>query len=95
MGVTKRDLVNRVAERAAMTQAQTQDVVQLTLDAICEAIVSEERLELRNFGVFEVRDRAPRKARDPRTGETMDVPARRVVTFRASPALLEQLAQEA
>jgi integration host factor subunit beta len=91
MTVTKRDIVRRVAERAAMTQAQTQDVVQLTLEAISEAIVEEERLELRNFGVFEVKDRAPRKARDPRTGETMDVPARRVVTFRASPVVLDQL----
>ena len=91
MGITKRELVARVAERAALTQAQTQDIVQLTLEAICEAIVSEERLELRNFGVFEVKDRAARKARDPRTGETMDVPARRVVTFRASASLLGQI----
>lgn len=91
MAVTKREIVRRVAERAAMTQAQTQDVVQLTLEAISEAIVEEERLELRNFGVFEVKDRAPRKARDPRTGETMDVPARRVVTFRASPVVLDKL----
>lgn len=91
MAVTKRDIVRRVAERAAMTQAQTQDIVQLTLEAISEAIVDEERLELRNFGVFEVKQRAARKARDPRTGETMDVPARRVVTFRASPSVLEQL----
>lgn len=91
MAVTKREIVRRVAERAALTQAQTQDIVQLTLEAISEAIVEEERLELRNFGVFEVKDRAPRKARDPRTGETMDVPARRVVTFRASPVVLEQL----
>jgi len=91
MAVTKREIVRRVAERAALTQAQTQDIVQLTLEAISEAIVEEERLELRNFGVFEVKDRAPRKARDPRTGQTMDVPARRVVTFRASPVVLEQL----
>ena len=91
MAVTKREIVRRVAERAALTQAQTQDIVQLTLEAISEAIVEEERLELRNFGVFEVKDRAPRKARDPRTGETMDVPARRVVTFRASPVVLDQL----
>lgn len=91
MGITKRDIVCRVAERAAMTQAQTQDVVQLALEAIGEAIVSEGRLELRNFGVFEVKERAARKARDPRTGETMDVPARRVISFRASPTLLDEL----
>ena len=74
-----------------MTQAQTQDVVQLTLEAIGEAILSEGRLELRNFGVFEVKERAARKARDPRTGETMDVPATRVIRFRASPTLLDEL----
>ena len=84
---TKRELVNAVAERTAMTQAQTAEIVQAALDAIADAIVAEGRLELRNFGVFEVKRRQPRKARDPRTGETMDVPARNVVQFRAGRTL--------
>ena len=81
---TKRDLVKTIAERAALPQAQTGEVVQLTLEAIVEAVIDHGRLELRNFGVFEVKHRAPRKARHPVTGETMDVPARNVLTFRPS-----------
>lgn len=89
---TKRDLIKVIAEKTALTQVQTGEVIQLALDAIAEAIVSEGRMELRNFGVFEVKLRQPRKARDPRTGETMDVPARNVVVFRPGRALDEQLA---
>jgi len=89
---TKREIVKSVAEKTALTQVQTHEVVQLTLEAIVEAILTEGRMELRNFGVFEVRHRKARKARDPRTGETMDVPARNVVAFRASQALEEQVA---
>jgi len=86
---TKRDIVKTVAERSAMTQAQTAEVVQFTLDAIADAIAEDGRLELRNFGVFEVKWRRARKARDPRNGETLDVPARNVVVFRAG-RVLEQ-----
>ena len=54
----------------------------LPLDAIIQAVASEGRIELRDFGVFEVRRRAPRKARNPRTGEKLIAPARNVVTFK-------------
>lgn len=89
---TKRELVKTIAEKTALTQVQTGEVIQLALDAIADAIVSEGRMELRNFGVFEVKLRQPRKARDPRTGETMDVPARNVVVFRPGRALESLLA---
>lgn len=91
MTTTKRDIVRRVAERTALTQAQTSEVVQLTLDAIIDTVLEEGRIELRNFGVFEVKQRRPRKARDPRTGATMIVPERRVVVFRPGRALDERL----
>lgn len=84
---TKREIVKVVAEKTALTQGQAGEVIQRALEAIAEAIVKEGRLELRNFGVFEVKHRAARKARDPRTGDTMDVPARNVVVFRAGRAL--------
>jgi integration host factor subunit beta len=89
---TKRELVKTIAEKTALTQVQTAEVIQLALDAIAEAIVSDGRMELRNFGVFEVKLRQPRKARDPRNGATMDVPARNVVVFRPGRALDTQLA---
>jgi integration host factor subunit beta len=56
--------------------------VQRTLDAIIQTLVSEGRIELRNFGVFEVKRRAPRKARNPRTGDKVYVPSKNVVTFK-------------
>jgi nucleoid DNA-binding protein len=56
--------------------------VQRTLDAIIHTLVSEGRIELRNFGVFEVKRRAPRKARNPRTGDKVYVPSKNVVTFK-------------
>jgi nucleoid DNA-binding protein len=90
---TKREIVKVVAEKTALTQGQAAEVIQLALDAIAEAIVREGRLELRNFGVFEVKHRAARKARDPRSGDTMDVPARNVVVFRSGRALEEALAE--
>ncbi len=90
---TKREIVKSIADKTALTQSQTGEVVQLTLEAIAEAIVSEGRMELRNFGVFEVKWRKARKARDPRTGETMAVPARNVIVFRPGRALEEQLAE--
>jgi len=56
--------------------------VQRTLDTIIQTLVSEGRIELRNFGVFEVKRRAPRKARNPRTGDKVYVPSKNVVTFK-------------
>ena len=80
--MTKKEIAKRISEEAGLTQLQTKDIVQRTLDAILQTLVSEGRIELRNFGVFEVRRRASRKARNPRTGETLIAPAKNVVTFK-------------
>ncbi|HWE40841.1 MAG TPA: HU family DNA-binding protein [Isosphaeraceae bacterium] len=80
--VTKKEIVKRISEEIGLTQLKTKDIVQRTLDAIIETLVSEGRIELRNFGVFEVKQRAPRKARNPRTGAKVSVPAKNVVTFK-------------
>ena len=65
--VTKKEIVKKISEDINLTQLKTKDIVQRTLDAIIHTLVSEGRIELRNFGVFEVKRRAPRKARNPRT----------------------------
>ena len=88
---TKRQIVKTIAERTALTQGQTHEVVQLFLEELVDAVISEGRIELRNFGVFEVKWRQARKARDPRTGETMDVPARNTIAFKPSRALEAEL----
>ncbi|MCO5171935.1 MAG: integration host factor subunit beta [Planctomycetes bacterium] len=90
--MTKREIVKSIAERTALTQSQASDVVQLLLEAIVETVVEERRVELRNFGVFELKSRRPRKARNPRTGEVLIVPERLAVVFRPGRAFEEQLA---
>jgi len=80
--VTKKEIVRTISEEIGLTQLQTKEIVQKTFDAIVDALVKEERIELRNFGVFEVKRRAPRKARNPRTGDKVFVPEKFVVTFK-------------
>src|SRR6266850_1037770 len=90
--MTKKDIVKRIAEHTALTQVQTKEVVQRAFDSIIDTIVSEGRIELRNFGVFEVKVRRPRKARNPRTGQPVDVPAKTVVVFKPGRILEERVA---
>ena len=80
--MTKKDIVRTISEEVGLTQQQTKEIVQKTFDAIIDSLVREGRIELRNFGVFEVKPRAARKARNPRTGEQVDVPRKHVVTFK-------------
>ena len=80
--MTKKEIVRTISEEIGLTQLQTKDIVQKTFDAIVEALVRERRIELRNFGVFEVKQRAARKARNPRTGNKVFVPEKFVVTFK-------------
>jgi nucleoid DNA-binding protein len=75
-------MAKAIADETGIPQVQAAAIVQRVFDGITETLLSEGRLELRNFGVFEVKERRPRRARNPRTGETVDVPAKRVVTFR-------------
>ncbi len=80
--MTKKEIVKKISEDLGLTQLKTKDIVQRTLDAIIQTLVSESRIELRNFGVFEVKQRAPRKARILRTGDKVYVPSKNVVTFK-------------
>ena len=80
--MTKKDIVRTISEEVGLTQQQTKEIVQKTFDAIIESLVRERRIELRNFGVFEVKPRAARKARNPRTGDEVIVPKKHVVTFK-------------
>lgn len=80
--MTKKEIVRTISEEMGMPQLKTKEIVQKTLDAIVEALASERRIELRNFGVFEVKKRAARKARNPKTGDQVHVPEKYVVTFK-------------
>src|SRR5258707_4460889 len=74
-----------------MTQLKTKEIVQKTFDAIVETLIQERRIELRNFGVFEVKKRAARKARNPRTGEKVYVAEKFVVTFKPGKEMEERV----
>ena len=80
--MTKKEIVKTISDETGLTQLEIKRIVQRTFDAIIDTLVKEGRVELRNFGVFQVRPRAARKARNPRTGHQVTVPEKFVVTFK-------------
>jgi integration host factor subunit beta len=91
--VTKKDMAKAIAEDMGLTQGQARAIIQRVFDGITETLLNEGRLELRNFGVFEVKKRRPRQARNPRTGEKVKVPAKLVVTFKPGREMEERVGQ--
>lgn len=91
--MTKKEIVKTISEEIGMTQLRTKEIVQKTFDAIVKTLVEDGRIELRNFGVFEVKKRAARKARNPRTGQRVDVPEKFVVTFKPGKEMEEKVRQ--
>jgi len=102
--VTKKEIVKVISEKMGLTQLKTKEIVQRTFDAIVDTLVEETRqnldkgangtlgrIELRNFGVFEVKKRAARKARNPRTGAKVLVPEKFVVTFKPGKEMEERV----
>ena len=84
MTLTKRELVMRISEETGLIQTQVFDVVQKTLDYISEALAKGDKVELRNFGVFEVKVRKARVGRNPNKPATdVAIPARAMVKFKA------------
>jgi DNA-binding protein HU-beta len=89
--MTKRELVIRVANRLGMTQSTVAKIIESTFETISHTLAEGERWELRDFGVFEVKTRASRIGRNPRTGEQVPVPERKVVTFRPGKLMKEMV----
>jgi integration host factor subunit beta len=89
MALTKRDIVLEVSEETGITQVDVKQVVHAALRRIVEHLKEGQTIELRNFGVFKVKSRAPRRGRNPKTGEEVPVPAKKVVVFK--PGLLMRL----
>jgi nucleoid DNA-binding protein len=84
MTLTKRDLVIRISEETGLIQTQVFDVVQKTLNYITESLAKGDKVELRNFGVFDVKIRKARVGRNPNKPETdVPIPARAMVKFKA------------
>ncbi len=89
--MTKKEIVKTISEECGLTQLKTKEIVQKTFEAIIDTLVTEGRIELRNFGVFEVKKRAARKARNPRSGERVNVPEKFVVTFKPGKEMEERV----
>src|SRR5437016_4345639 len=83
MTLTKRDLVVRISEDTGLIQHEVLQVVQKTLDSIADALAKGDKVELRNFGVFEVKTRKARVGRNPNSPDTdVPIPQRSVVKFK-------------
>ncbi len=94
MTMTKRELVITVASKLGMTQSDVAKIIESTFDTIAQSLSEGHRWELRDFGVFEVKTRASRIGRNPRTGDQVPVPERRVVTFRPGKRMKEEVSGE-
>ena len=90
--VTKRQLAEKVAQKTGHTQVVTKQVVQLFFDEVVNELAAGNRLEFRDFGVFEIVTRRPRTGRNPRTGERVAVPPKKVVTFKMGKNMRQRIA---
>ena len=89
--ITKKELVDRIAERTQKKPITVKTIVQQFLDEITSELSKGNRLEFRDFGVFEVRQAAPRTAQNPKTLEPIEVPAKRRVKFKMGRIMMEKM----
>ncbi len=81
--MTKKDIVLRITDATGIKQVDVKKIVQKTFDVIVDALMRNEKVELRNFGVFKIKERKARFGRNPRTGQSVPVPPRKVVVFKS------------
>ncbi|MDP2928463.1 MAG: HU family DNA-binding protein [Candidatus Omnitrophota bacterium] len=91
--MTKKDLVVKIAEETELKQIDVKKIVQRTLDHIIEALTGGETVELRNFGIFKVKSRRSRVGRNPKTGVTVPIPEKRVVSFKSGMVMKNRVAK--
>jgi integration host factor subunit beta len=89
--VTKKELIDRIAERTQAKRVAVKRIIQAFLDEITKELCQDNRLEFRDFGVFETRTRAARMAQNPKTLERVEVPAKRTVKFKIGRLMKENL----
>lgn len=92
--ITKKDLIDRIAARTDQRRVAVKKIVQEFLDQVISELGDGNRLEFRDFGVFELKDRAPRTAQNPKTLERVYVPAKKTVKFKAGRLMRERLEEE-
>ena len=89
--MTKKDIVLKITDQTGIKQVDVKTIVQATFDAIVESLTRNEKVELRNFGVFKIKERRARFGRNPRTGESVPVPPRKVVVFKPGLEMKEKI----
>jgi integration host factor subunit beta len=92
--ITKKELVNRIADTTSVTKVVAKEIIQSFLNSIITELAAGNRLEFREFGVFESRERAARRAQNPRTLEKVNVPAKRIVKFKVGRLMRKQVGGE-
>ncbi len=93
--MTKADLVDEIAAVTGLTKKDVAETVDEFLNGVSRALIAGKHIEIRGFGTFKVKDRKPRIARNPRTGEQVPVPQRRVPVFKVSKELKDKVADSA
>ena len=89
--MTKKDIIIKVADQTGLKQIEVKEIVQKTIDCITESLMKGETVELRNFGIFKVKTRKGRIGRNPRTGATVTIPEKKVVSFKAGLIMKEKV----
>ena len=92
--MTKSDLVERIAEKLDVTKKEAEAIVNVVFGSIVDAVKREEKVELRGFGCFKVKTKRARKGRNPRTGEEIDIPPKRVPYFKPGKDMKEVVNRE-
>ena len=91
--MNKTELIAAVAEKAGLTKKDAERVVNATVDAISESLVKGDKVQISGFGIFEAKTREARVGRNPRTKETIQIPATRLPVFKASKTLKDSVAK--
>ncbi len=91
MAITKAELVSIVCEKCAFTKQESVEIVERVFEIIKETLEKGEKVKISGFGNFMVREKRPRKGRNPQTGDEMTISGRRVLTFKPSHVLRKEL----
>ena len=81
--MTKKDIIMKISGDTGLKQVEVKEVVQRTLDMIVDSLSRGKKVELRNFGIFKVKTRKGRIGRNPRTGDSVSIPDKKVVSFKS------------
>ncbi len=92
--MTKAEMIEKVSSKINLTKKDTERVVKIVLESIIQVLAQGDKVELRRFGTFRVRSRDSRDGRNPRTGDTVRIPSKKVPYFKASKKLRELMNQE-